>query len=126
MADFEAEALAVLDYYFAALNAQDNDGMRDSFHFPHYRIAGGRMQVFETAEDYSMQDFHGRTDTDGWAYPKWDHRRLVHGDDTKVHFDVQFSRYRADDSVLGQFKSLWIVTNRSGKWGVMARSSYAA
>jgi hypothetical protein len=42
-----------------------------------------------------------------------------------VHFDVQFTRYRADDSVLGQYKSLWIVTKRSDKWGVMARSSYA-
>ncbi len=126
MVNFEKAALAVLDDYFAALNAQDSAGMRDSFHFPHYRIAGGRMQVFETAADYSMKDFHGRTDTGGWAYTKWDYRHLVHGDETKVHFDVQFTRYRADDSVLGQFKSLWIVTNQDGKWGVMARSSYAA
>ena len=58
MVNFEKAALAVLDDYFAALNAHDSAGMRDSFHFPHYRIAGGRMQVFETAADYSMKDFH--------------------------------------------------------------------
>lgn len=50
---------------------------------------------------------------------------MVHGDAGKVHFDVQFTRYRADDSVLGTYKSLWVVTSRDGTWGVMARSSYA-
>ncbi len=126
MQDFEQAALDVLGIYLDKLNAQDSAGMRDCFHFPHYRIAGGRMQVIERAEDYSIDVFHGRSDTGGWAYTKWDHRKVVHGDAAKVHVDVQFTRYRADDSVLGQYKSLWIVTNRDGKWGVMARSSYAA
>ncbi len=122
----EQAAFDVLTRYLAALNAQDSDGMRACFHFPHYRIAGGRMEVFQRADDFSIANFHARSDTGGWAYTKWDRREVVHGDDTKVHFDVQFTRYRADDSVLGQYQSLWIVTNRDGKWGVMARSSYAA
>jgi hypothetical protein len=125
MQDFEKSAYSVLTTYIEALNAQDSDAMRDCFHFPHYRIAGGRMEIFETAADYGIANFHARNDTGGWAYTKWDHRHMVHGDAAKVHFDVQFTRYRADDSVLGQYKSLWIVTKRSDKWGVMARSSYA-
>lgn len=122
---YEQAALEVLEKYLEALNAQDSAAMRDCFHFPHFRFPGGRAQVFDTAEDYSIDHFLTRDDTQGWAYTKWDYRRMVHGDAGKVHFDVQFTRYRADDTVLGTYKSLWVVTNRDGTWGVMARSSYA-
>jgi hypothetical protein len=39
--------------------------------------------------------------------------------------DVQVTRYRADKSVIGYFRSLWIVTNKAGRWAVAARSSFA-
>jgi hypothetical protein len=42
-----------------------------------------------------------------------------------VHLDVQFTRYRADNSVIGRFRSLWIVTRQGGRWAVAARSSFA-
>ena len=126
MEDFEQAAHDVLGRYLDALNAQDSDAMRDCFHFPHHRFAGGRAEVFETAQDYGIDNFRKRTDTGGWAHTKWDRRKMVHGDENKVHFDVQFTRYRGDDSVLGVYKSLWIVTHEDGKWGVKARSSYAA
>jgi len=38
---------------------------------------------------------------------------------------VQFTRYRADNSVIGAFRSLWIVTEHGGRWAVAARSSFA-
>lgn len=50
----------------------------------------------------------------------------MHAGPDKVHFDVQFTRYRADGTVIGAYKSLWIVTRIEGHWGVQARSSYAA
>jgi hypothetical protein len=126
MQSYERAARDVLSRYLEALNAQDSAGMRESFHFPHYRFSAGRVEVFETAQDYGIEHFHNRSDTDGWSYTKWDYRTMIHGDEDKVHFDVQFTRYRVDDSVLGTYKSLWIVTKRDGNWGVLARSSYAA
>jgi hypothetical protein len=42
-----------------------------------------------------------------------------------VHFDVQFTRYRADDSAIGSYRSLYIVTRREGKWAIAVRSSFA-
>jgi hypothetical protein len=38
---------------------------------------------------------------------------------------VQFTRYRADDSVIGSYRSLYIVTRRDGRWAIAARSSFA-
>jgi hypothetical protein len=42
-----------------------------------------------------------------------------------VHWDVQFTRYRIDNSVIGSFRSLWIVAKSGGYWAVAARSSFA-
>ncbi len=54
-----------------------------------------------------------------------DYRRAVQSCGDKVHFAVQFTRYRADGSVIGHYPSMWIVTLRDGRWGVEARSSFA-
>ena len=44
----------------------------------------------------------------------------------KVHVAVQFSRWRRDGSLIGRYKSIDIVTNQDGRWGIQARSSFAA
>jgi len=44
----------------------------------------------------------------------------------KVGLDVRFIRYRADESVIGSLRSLWIVTEDGGRSAVAARSSFAA
>jgi hypothetical protein len=42
-----------------------------------------------------------------------------------VHLDVQFTRYRIDNLIIGSYRSLWIVTEAGGRWAVEARSSFA-
>ena len=43
----------------------------------------------------------------------------------KVHLDVQFSRYRADGSVLGRYRSIWVVSFIDRRWAAQLRSSFA-
>ncbi|OWU85196.1 hypothetical protein ATO6_09175 [Oceanicola sp. 22II-s10i] len=126
MADVERDVFGVLDAFMAALNAQDSAGMQATFHFPHYRLSTSGVQVYETADDYGIEVFKNRADTGEWDHSAWDHKRIVHADDNKAHVDVQFTRYRKDGSVIGVYPSLWIVTRIGGRWGVQARSSYAA
>jgi hypothetical protein len=118
-----AAALAVLDRFMAALNAGNETALLATLHFPHYRLAGGRMQVWETPGPY-LGDFHRRAGAD-WHHSAWDFREIIAGGQAKVHLDVQFTRYRADNSAIGRFRSLWIVTNQGGRWAVAARSSFA-
>ena len=116
-------ALAVLDRFMKALNAGDEPALLATLHFPHYRLAGGRMQIWETPGPY-LGDFLARAGGD-WHHSEWDFRKLIAGGPTKVHLDVQFTRYRADNSPIGRFRSLWIVTESGGRWAVAARSSFA-
>ena len=95
-----AQALAVLDEHMAALNAQDNARLTATLHFPHYRLAGGRMQVWEKPDTY-LADFHKRAGPELRTTRCWDFRNVIVAGEDKIHFDVQFTRYRADNSVLG-------------------------
>jgi hypothetical protein len=61
----------------------------------------------------------------GWHRSEWDFRKVIAAGAAKVHLDVQFTRYRADNSAIGSFRSLWIVTKDGGRWAVAARSSFA-
>src|SRR3984893_6722550 len=116
-------ALAVLDRFMAALNAGDEPALLATLPFPHYRLAGGRMRVWDQPGAY-LGDFLARAGVD-WHHSEWDFRKVIAAGRTKVHLDVQFTRYRIDNSVIGSFRSLWIVTERSGRWAVAARSSFA-
>jgi len=116
-------ALAVLDRFMTALNAGDEPALCATLHFPHYRLAGGRMRAWDQPGAY-LSDFLARAGAD-WHHSEWDFRTVIAAGPAKVHLDVQFTRYRIDDSVIGSFRSLWIVTEHDGCWAVAARSSFA-
>ena len=107
----------------AALNAGDEPALLATLRFPHYRLAGGRMRVWDRPGAY-LADFLARAGAD-WHHSEWDFRRVIAAGPAKVHLDVQFTRYRIENSVMGSFRSLWIVTESSGFWAVAARSSFA-
>ena len=121
-----AAAEQALDDFMTAFNARDAAGVNDAFNFPHVRLASGTVTIFEKRGDFTFAGFDSRTKSDGWHHSAWDYRKIVQAGPDKVHFDVQFTRYRADGSVIGAYQSLWIVTRLDGRWGVQARSSYAA
>jgi hypothetical protein len=73
---------------------------------------------------FSLGDFLARAGAD-WHHSGWDFRKVIAAGPRKVHLDVQFTRYRADNSPIGCFHSLWIVNEQGRRWAVAARSSFA-
>jgi hypothetical protein len=119
----EAEVMKLLDEYMSAWNRADLAAWERTFHFPHYRLASGKMTVL---------DWPGVQDTPApwapgsdWHHSAWRRRRIVHASDKKVHVDTRFTRYRADGSEIGSYDSLYVVTKENGRWGVKLRSSFA-
>lgn len=117
-------ALAVLDRHFAALNAGDAAALAETLHFPHYRLAGVTMQVWERPDTY-LEDFRARAGAT-WHHSAWNFRNVIAASADKVHVDVQFTRYCADGSVLGTFRSFWVLSRIDGRWAAQLRSSFAA
>jgi len=123
-AEAVSAALAVLDRHMAALNARDPVALAATLHFPHYRLARGQMRVWQGPESY-FADFLDRAGP-GWHHSAWDARTPIAAASDKVHLDVAFTRFRADGSALGHFRSLWVVARLNGRWAAQLRSSFAA
>src|ERR1035437_8964191 len=119
------EVLKVLDDYLASFNAKDLHAHYATYHFPHYRLASGKMTILEKPDYADSTKFFAKLIQEGWHHSVWEHRNIVQASDSKVHIDTKFIRYRADGTVLGTFESLYIVTKEEGKWGIKMRSSYA-
>ena len=118
-----AAAKDVMAAHISALNDGDEAALAATLHFPQYRLSGGRMAVWQGPEDY-FADFRARAG-DGWHHSEWDSLDVMAAEPTKVHLDVRFTRYREDGSVLGRFRSLWVLSEIQGVWAAQLHSSFA-
>lgn len=114
----------VLDDFMAALNAYDAAAMDRCMHFPHPRIAEGKLTVYEKAGTNPMDLFDRLKKSDNWARSQWEKRDLVQFNDIKAHVALSYTRFRADGSVIGVYESLYILTKVDGRWGIQMRSSF--
>jgi hypothetical protein len=119
------EARAPIEAFFKAFNARDNEGLKKTLHYPHVRIneAGG-VNVWRDASEAGT-NFDALTRNEGWARSSLDSVTMRQHDDVKVHFEVVFSRYKADGTKYATYQSLWVSTKKNGAWGIQARSSFA-
>lgn len=120
----EAAALAVLDDFMAAFNARDMEAWEATYHFPHFRVAGGGLTVLPRGGERSSSMFEMLGAT-GWHHSAWIDREVIQADHEKVHIAVSFARYREDGSELARYESLYVVTHDGEHWGIKGRSSFA-
>lgn len=126
--DREAETrhvVSALEDFMAAFNSRDVDAWEATFHFPHYRLAGGRMSVLEKPGEQDGKALFARLQAIGWHHSAWDSHQVVQLSPNKAHVVVHFSRYRADGSKLASYDSFYVLTKEDGKWGIKLRSSFA-
>jgi hypothetical protein len=117
-----AGAREAMDGFMAAFNAEDGQTMKTRWlHFPHVRFHSGRVTVMETADDFMASVWERTGEAEGWARTAFDYVEVIDAGPTKVYFRVQFTRFRADGSPIGSYKSLYIVTLQNGRWGVQGR-----
>jgi len=126
-AESERQALALLDAYMATFNAHNWSANAATLNYPHVRISGSRVTIWDSAEAYAAANQHriDRTFEQGWHRSAWDQREVVDGSDDKVHVLVRFTRYDQRGAALASYPSLWIVTLIDDHWGVQARSTFA-
>ena len=138
-AEDEVEIMAVLDRYMDALNALDLEAHVATYHFPHYRHASGRIEVWPTPEaampllrvaPADRRAALRRALEPDWHRSVWTHRRIVQAGSDKAHVVTRFERLRADGSVIKRFDSLYVMTRQPDargvlRWGIRGRSSFA-
>jgi hypothetical protein len=116
--------METLDNFMAALNAYDAAAMEATMHFPHLRFAGGKIKIYEAPGSNPMDLFTKLRSEDNWKYSIWDERELIQFNEKKAHYALSYTRYRDDDSVIGVYESLYIITLIDGNWRIQVRSSF--
>ena len=114
----------VMDAHIRALNSRDQAALAATLHFPHVRLSGTRLKVWETEETY-FADFLARAGGD-WHRSSFEDIRLVRAAPDKVHLDAEIRRFTVDGRLITSFRSLWVITHENGRWAAKMRSSFAA
>jgi len=115
--------MACLDRWMAALNRYDAAGMDAELHFPHVRFAEGRVTMLEMPGGNPMGLFERLKRDSGWHHSAWNKREIVQRNDVMVNMAVNYTRFRDDNSVIGDYDSLYVLALHDGRWGVQLRSS---
>ena len=129
MSEAAAAGRAALEAYRAwqeAFNARDVEGMLARMHFPHVRLAGASLHVWETGEDFAegQRRMTAQLAAEGWARTDNVAAAVVHASEDKAHLSLRNARVAADGVRYHVFDTLWIFTRIDGRWGVQFRSSY--
>ena len=119
------ESMKVLDSFMTTFNSRDMKTWSKTLNYPHVRLAGGKVTVWSTQEEYAAEDIFERLASTGWNYSAWLSREVILVSEDKVHISTVFQRYDKDHNPMKKYQSLYIVTKQNGEWGVQARSSLA-
>ncbi len=122
----EAESIAaarkVLDEFFMAFNKSDNARLQALSNYPHaFIMAEGKASISKKASEL-VTNFDAMRANERWHSSTLDSAVPSYASKTQVHFDVVFSRLRADGTIYRSVPATWIVTNKNGHWGLQVRS----
>jgi len=122
-----AAAMATTDAFLATFNAADAAGHVATLAYPHVRLASGQVRIWSSQDEAlaAMEQAIPSLRSAGWHHSTWDHRHVIHTGPGKVHLDVQFTRYRANGSVIGVYPAIYVVVTTDEGWRIQARSSFA-
>lgn len=103
-------------------NDRDFAGMDGMLQFPHIILSGEKMEIWDTPSRLPDDFFERLSAATGWASSVYEKIDPVLVSPRKVHFLVEYSRRRADQSVITIHKNLWVVTHEQDRWGIKLRS----
>ena len=119
----ETEARKAVETFFIAFNAQDEEALKNVQHYPHVMIANKKVFIMKDPSEF-INYSQGLSEREGWHHSAVESLEAIHVSDDKVHFKIEFGRYKADGEKYAHYKGIWIFTREKDHWGLLARSIY--
>ena len=118
---------AVMMEYLRSFNAKDVESWSKTMLFPHIRIASGEIVLYPTASDLASKiDLYQFAQENNWSRSEWKTLDVIQASPEKVHVKVEFTRYDKTGESYVSYNSLYILQReKTGDWGIRARSSFA-
>lgn len=122
----EKEVFEVLDQFLITFSAKAPVAHVSTLQFPHFRLVGGSMDIWETEEEgiTANKSILENLSNSGWDKSIWVHREIINLSDDKVHVSTRFRHLRKDGSEIRYANSLCVLIKKDGRWGVKLRSSF--
>lgn len=119
-------AKQAVKYFIDTFNDQDHEAHSKALNYPHVRLANGRFQRIDSAEQFKQNCINNepRLREEGWHHTVAKSVEVVHASDDKVHLAITNDRCHEDGSVYKSFETFWIATLVEGHWAIQFRSSY--
>lgn len=119
-------AVAAMQGFIDAFNAQNHEALADTLNYPHVRLANGVFTEIPNREAFIERSRAGkaRLTAEGWARTTVAKVVAIHVGSDKVHLAITNERRHADGTVYKRFDTFWIATCVDGHWGIQFRSSY--
>lgn len=119
-----AAAQAVMEAHITALNNHDQAAIAATLHFPHIRLSGTKLKIWETEDSY-FADFLARAGDD-WHHSAFADIRPARASADKVHLDAEIRRFNTAGELITSFRSMWVITCECVRWAAKMRSSFAS
>ena len=114
----ETEAIQTVHNYIDGLNTGEEKKIGENLHFPHSRcMKDGTIHQWGSAGEY-LDGFKQRLEAVGWGHTKLNTIETETISDTKTHVKIEFTRFKKNGELIGNYKSLYIITYEKGYWGI--------
>ena len=96
----EEAAIASFRRWLDGFNARDVNKQINEMHFPHHRLAGSKLNSWETAKEWAdgNDKINQKLYAEGWHHTSLVSLNVVQSNQNKVHVTVHMSRRREDDT----------------------------
>ena len=114
----ETEAIQAVHNYIGGLNTGEEKKIGENLHFPHSRcMKDGTIHQWGSAGEY-LDGFKKRLEAVGWGHTKLNTIETETISDKKTHVKIEFTRFKKNGELIGNYKSLYIIIYEKGYWGI--------
>ena len=114
----ETEAIQTVHNYIDGLNTGEEKKIGENLHFPHSRcMKDGTIHQWGSAGEY-LDGFKQRLEAVGWGHTKLNTIETETISDKKTHVKIEFTRFKKNGELIGNYKSLYIIIYENGYWGI--------
>ena len=112
--------------FIEAFNAQDHERLAASLNYPHARLAGGKIIMIDSAEQFVSfsKQREASFKAEGWHHTEVSSLEVIHCTSDKEHISLRIDQYDVDGDAYDSFNTLWVATLIGGHWGIQFRSSF--
>lgn len=117
------DAIAMVDNFFVAFNAADNEALLKVNHVPQIMLSAGQFILADdTASPIVTMNFERMRERENWHSSELGDFEVVNVSENQVIVELSFERFNPNAEHYLTGPAVWVLTKREGNWGVEFRS----